>query len=140
MFSHIIPSFLFSCLDNVTYIGRYLIYICYLKCIEFLKEYRTVQPVKQQNQLMKVQPRDLAIYSCSYIEHSSRVTEMNGIFEVKVLVRSASNLSGCSIKRKLRRRKLSILYSTWMEMYGCRICCSRMKTNINGEEMALCTC
>ena len=64
---------------------------------------------------------------------------MNGSSEVKVLVGSASNLSGCSIKRKLQRRNLTRPYSTWMEICGCRIHHPRMKTNINWEEIAVCS-
>jgi hypothetical protein len=52
---------------------------------------------------MKVQPRELAICLCSDIRRSFRVTEMDESSEVKALGRSASNLSGRSIKRKLQR-------------------------------------
>ncbi len=65
---------------------------------------------------MRIQSRELVICSCSYIRHSSWVTEMNESSEVKVLVRSASNLSGCSIKRKLQRHERPTLYSTWVEI------------------------
>ena len=62
---------------------------------------------------MRVQSRESVIYSCSYIGHSFQVTELDESSEVKVLVRSANNISGRSIKRKLQCRKFSALYSTW---------------------------
>ena len=65
---------------------------------------------------------------------------MNESSEVKVLVRSASNLSGRSIKRNLLHRKHTTLYSTWVDNYGCRIRRRGMKTIINREEITSCTC
>jgi len=62
---------------------------------------------------VRVQSRESVIYSCSYIGHSFQVTELDESSEVKVLVRSANNISGRSIKRKLQCRKFSTLYSTW---------------------------
>ena len=58
---------------------------------------------------MKVQPRKLVIYSCSYIGHPLQATEVDESSEVKVLVRSASNLSGRSIKRNLLHRNATTL-------------------------------
>ena len=78
---------------------------------------------------MKVQPQELTVCLRSDIRHLFQVTGMNESSEVKALVRSASNVSGRSIKRKLQHRHAAILYSTWMETCGCRILSDWMKTN-----------
>jgi len=64
---------------------------------------------------------------------------MNESSEVKVLVRSASNLSGRSIKRNLLHRKRTTLIALGWITYGCRIRRNGMKTIITREEITPCT-
>jgi len=63
---------------------------------------------------------------------------MNESSEVKALVRSANNLSGRSIKRKLQRRKAPPLQHLG-DIYGCRVYAPWTKTDTNKEEMTICT-
>ena len=56
---------------------------------------------------MKVQPQELTVCLRSDIRHLFQVTGVNESSEVKALVRSASNVSGRSIKRKLQRRHVT---------------------------------
>lgn len=56
---------------------------------------------------MKVQSQELTVCMCSDIRHLFQVTGMNESSEVKALVRSANNVSGRSIKRKLQRRHVT---------------------------------
>ena len=65
---------------------------------------------------------------------------MNESSEVKVLVRSASNLSGRSIKRNLLHRQDAALIALGWNIHGCRIRRGWMKATINREEITPCTC
>lgn len=88
---------------------------------------------------MKVQPQELDISLCRHIGHSLQGDRTNESSEVKALVRSASNSPGCSIKRKLQRRNLPTLYSTWVKLMDVESVNLRRRLSSMGKEISKCT-